>query len=345
MKSRLCRTSFGSSAAIPKSTYNPARCALPASIGAVRFCGSASRSRAARWLAILLLFPGAESFGQTPEPEALQQIRITHPPVVGGQLTGVTWDGGAWVAVGSRSTILRSADGLEWQPQVAKAEVCFRSVTSGNGTLLALTHCSTAMISRDGLQWERRGSPGLHVRSTAFGRGTWVGVGNSGNIVVSSNAVTWTPMAMSSSESLLCVRYAGDRFVAVGARGVVLSSTDGRQWKPSDSKTTRSLHGLAYGDGIWVAVGCHGVVVTSTDGEHWTPRESGTTESLRAVAFGGGTFLAAGWNGCLLASRDARDWRSLPSSGANLCDVAYGCDHFVAVGQGNTILLLQAVVQ
>ena len=145
---------------------------------------------------------------------------------------------------------------------------------------------------------------------------------------------------MTSSESLLCVRYAGDRFVAVGARGAIASSTDGRQWNRSDSKTTRSLHGLAYGEGIWVAVGCHGVVVTSTDGEHWTPRESGTTESLRAVAFGGGTFLAVGWNGSLLASRDVRDWRSLPSCEVNLCDVAYGCDHFVAVGQRNTILLV-----
>jgi hypothetical protein len=334
MKSRLCLSPFGSIAAIPKSTAKPARCALPASMDRVRL------GRAARWLVIFLLLPGAESFGQTPGPEALQQMRIAHPPVVGGQLTGVAWDGGAWVAVGSRSTILRSEDGLEWQPQAAKAEVCFRSVTSGNGTLLALTHCSTAMISRDGLQWERKGSPGLHVRSAAFGQGVFVGVGDSGTIVVSSNAVAWAPRAMSSSESLHSVRYAGDRFVAVGARGVIVSSTDGRQWKPSDSKTTRSLHGLAYGEGIWVAVGCHGVVVTSTDGEHWTPRESGTTESLRAVAFGGTTFLAVGWNGCLLASRDARDWRSLPSSEGNLCDVAYGCDHFVAVGQRNTILLV-----
>ena len=89
---------------------------------------------AACWLLILLLVPAAESFGQTPGPDALQQIRITHPPVVGGRLSSVAWDGRAWVAVGARSTILRSEDGLDWQPQAASAEVCLRNIMSGNGT-------------------------------------------------------------------------------------------------------------------------------------------------------------------------------------------------------------------
>ena len=80
--------------------------------------------------------------------------------------------------------------------------------------------------------------------------------------------------------------------------------------------------------------------ISSPDGEHWTPRESGTEESLQSVAYGDGTFLAVGRKGCLLASRDGRHWRSLPSGGTDLCDVTYGCDRFVAVGQGNTILLV-----
>ena len=319
MKPRHGLSAFGSVAAILKSAHD---------------------RRAACWLLIFLLVPGAPSFGQTPGSETLQQIRITHPPVVGGRLSSVAWDGRAWVAVGARSTILRSEDGREWQPQAANAEVCFRNVMSGNGTLLALTHCSTALISRDGLQWERRRSPGVQVRSAAFGRGGFVGVGDSGTIVVSSNAATWTAAAAGSSESLLCVRYAEERFVAVGPRGAILSSTDGREWTRRNSKANRCLQGLAHGDGIWVAVGSHGAIVTSPDGEHWILRESGTDESLQAVAFGDGTFLAVGRKGCLLVSRDARHWRSLPSGETDLCDVAYGCDRFVAVGQNNTILLV-----
>ena len=340
MKPRHCLTPFGSVAAIPRPTENPARRVSRAALDGERWRGMAQDGKAACWLLILLLVPGAELFGQTPEPEALQQIRITHPPVVGGQLSSVAWDGRAWVAVGARSTILRSEDGLVWQPQAANAGVCFRNVMSGNGTLLALTHCSTALISRDGLRWELRGTPGLQIRSAAFGRGVFVGVGDSGTIVVSSNAAAWTVTAVGSSESLLWVRYADERFVAVGARGVILSSTDGRQWTRRDSKTNRRLNGLAHGDGTWVAVGSHGRVLSSPDGEHWTPRESGTEESLHAVAFGDGTFLAVGWKGCLLASRDAREWRSLPSCAANLRDVAYGCGGFVAVGDGDTILLV-----
>jgi hypothetical protein len=297
-------------------------------------------ARAACWLLILLLVPSAESFGQAPEQETLQHIRIAIPPVSGGRLSSVAWDGGAWIAVGTRSTILRSVDSREWGRQPANAEVCFRNVTSGNGILLALTHCSTALLSRDGLPWERRETPGLQIRSAAFGRDVFVGVGDSATIVVSSNATAWTATVVGSSASLLCVRYADERFVAVGPRGAILTSIDGREWTSRDSKTDRRLDGVVHGDGTWVAVGSHGAIVTSPDGEHWTPRESGTEESLQGVAFGSGTFLAVGRKGCLLASSDARNWRSLPSCGTDLSDVAYGCDRFVAVGQSNTILLV-----
>lgn len=344
MKPYHCLEPLGNVAAIPMSAEGTTVHAA-VRVGSVarnskRRRGDAHVERTAVCLAIHLLASSLGIVAQTPEPEVLHQVRITPPVVAGAQLSSIAWEGGAWVAGGSRSTILRSDDGLQWLPQEANTEVCLRSIMSGNGTFLALTYCSTALISRDGIQWKLRRTPGLHVRSTAFGSGVFVGVGDAGTIVLSSDAVTWSTTAIGITESLLCVRYAAEQFVAVGAHGAIFNSVDGRHWIRQDSNTTQRLHGLAYGDGAWVAVGNHGSVVSSPDGVHWTPRESGTMESLQAVAFGGGTFLTVGWNGCVLASRDAQDWRSLPSSGANLCDVAYGCGCFVAVGQPHTILLV-----
>ena len=332
---------IGNVSVVLNLTDNPAWGDRRAGPNAERLRGLAHRGRAACWLLILLLVPCAGPFGQTPAPEALQWMRITHPSGAGcARLSGVAWNGEAWVAVGGGGMILRSADGLKWEIQDANAKVCFRNVISGNGMLLALTHCSTVLVSRDGLQWEQRGSPGAEIRSAAFGKGVFVGVGDSGTIVVSSDAATWTPAAVDSSESLLCVRFADEHFIAVGACGAILSSTAGRQWTRRESGTKRRLHGVAHGDGTWVAVGCHGAIVTSPDGEHWISRESGTEESLKAVAFGDGTFLAVGRKGCLLASGDAREWRTLPPDGTDLYDVAYTRCRFVAVGDRDTILLV-----
>ncbi len=291
-------------------------------------------------LLVLLLMHCAGAGAQTRPPLFQQQIKITHPSVVGSGLSSITWDGRNIVAVGSRNTILRSEDGLAWQRQEAKAEICFQNVMAGNGSFLALTHCSITLVSRDGIQWDQRRSPGGMVRSAAFGHGLFVVVGDAGTIKVSSDATTWTNCGTTLPASLLCVRYAQDRFVAVGAHGAILGSPDGQQWTRRDSGTDRLLHGLAHGDDTWVAVGSHGAILSSPDGENWTPRESGTEESLQAVAFGGGVFLAVGWNGCLLASRDAREWRTLPSGEANFFDVAHAHGRFVAVGDRDTILLV-----
>jgi hypothetical protein len=282
------------------------------------------------------------AFGQTPED--LKVTRISHPPTAGGRLSSVAWDGRAWIAVGSRSTVLRSEDGVEWQAQSANAEVCFRSVTSGHGTLFGLTHCSTALISRTGgVDWESQNTPGLQIRSVAFGTGLFVAVGKAGTMLISSNATSWIPIATDSADSLLCVRYAAERFVAVGAFGAIWSSPDGRTWTRRESGTRQRLRGLTHGNGTWVAVGDHGTILCSRDEEHWTRINAGTDESLRSIAFGDDTFLAVGRNGCIVSSRDVCEWRGLRLDGANFYDVAYGSSRFVAVGDRDTIVLIDGM--
>ncbi len=211
---------------------------------------------------------------------------------------------------------------------------------AGNGIFLALTHCRTTLISGDGIHWNPRTSPGGLVRSAAFGKGLFVTVGESGTILVSSNASAWTNCGGNVPKSLLCVRYSKDRFVAVGAHGAIISSADGWEWSRHDSGTKRRLHGLGTGNGMWVAVGNGGTILSSRDGDHWNQCESGTEDCLQAVAFGDGCFVAVGWNGRLLMSHDARAWRTIPSCGGNLYDVAYGNGLFVVVGHNNTILTI-----
>jgi hypothetical protein len=89
-----------------------------------------------------------------------------------------------------------------------------------------------------------------------------------------------------------------------------------------------------------VAVGDHGTVISSRDEEHWTRVEAGTEESLRSIAFGDDTFLVVGRNGCILSSCDVCEWRELRVDGTHFSDVAHGSNGFIAVGEGDTIVLV-----
>jgi hypothetical protein len=87
------------------------------------------------------------------------QPQLLNPSTPGGLLSSIAFDGSTWITVGAKSTILRSTDGLHWQPQEANANVCFRQITYANGTWLSLTYCSTVVTSHDSLHWEPRESP------------------------------------------------------------------------------------------------------------------------------------------------------------------------------------------
>src|SRR5262245_6997937 len=196
---------------------------------------------------LLLLFGLVALVGAETRSATLEVVPIEHPPARGGCLSGVVWDGAVWIVVGGRSTILCSSDGRTWQPREPKAQLCFSKVTSCNGVRLALTHCSTVAISRDGWNWAPCPNPGLGLRSMTFGHGAFVAVGDGGCVMISADAIHWTPALHASSTTLLCVRYAEDRFVAVGTHGEIVSSTDGSRWTRCQSPTTGRLNGLAHG--------------------------------------------------------------------------------------------------
>src|SRR5688572_3023097 len=68
----------------------------------------------------------------------------------------------------------------------------------------------------------------------------------------------------------------GGRWVTVGTRGEIIPSSDGITWTPRFSPTANDLNGVAYGKGLFVAVGDNlppnGTLLTSPDGLTWTRR-------------------------------------------------------------------------
>lgn len=175
-------------------------------------------------------------------------------------------------------------------------------------------------------------SPAVDGGGTAF-----VAVTRFGEILVSSDAVTWTHgLPVITGEPLFDVAASPTRFVAVGARGAtwstnrIVHSASGTSFvEATDVERTEPLVAVAYGNGRFVAVGSN-VYLVSEDGLRW--RGGGTGALFVGVAFGGGRFVAGTQCGTLLTSTDGRNWVELASGLAPLRRVRFVAGRFVILG-------------
>lgn len=174
-----------------------------------------------------------------------------------------------------------------------------------------------------------------------WGNGLYIAVGTQGNMVSSSDAVTWTKQVLDTDNNLYSIAYGNNQFIAVGYNGTILSSPDGETWTPRASGTTDMLWRVAYGNGMFVAVSNLGGIYTSHDGSTWTRRDSGVGTSifLRGVTYGKDQFVVTGANGVIITSPDGITWTSRASGTTQvLYDVTYGKNCFVIVGYSGTVL-------
>lgn len=189
--------------------------------------------------------------------------------------------------------------------------------------------------------WHSASSPHEYssLYAVTYGSGTFVAVGDSGEISSSTDAETWHQRSSGTSALLYGVSYGSETFVAVGQAGTILTSAEGITWTQRISGVSNELSGVAYGNGVFAVVGDSGVVLTSPDAVSWTQRSSGTSNYLLAVAYGNGTFVAVSPYGEIFTSPDGAMW-TLRSSGvwASHHGVAFGNGIFIVVGDYTGVL-------
>ncbi|MGB7566565.1 MAG: hypothetical protein WBM07_01785 [Chitinivibrionales bacterium] len=153
-------------------------------------------------------------------------------------------------------------------------------------------------------------------------------------LIAAAEAQTWTQISPApTSEDLMGIVFAMDRFVAVGTNGAVLTSSDGNAWTFRTSGVSKTLFAVGASDSMYVAVGDSGTILTSKDGIAWTARTSNTTNSLQGVAWNGLTFVAAGLASTIVTSADGASWtnRTLGAP-TDLHGVAWGNNMFAVAG-------------
>jgi hypothetical protein len=179
-------------------------------------------------------------------------------------------------------------------------------VAYGRNTFVAVGDDGAILTSSDGAAWAIRDSGTQQVlKKVAYGNNTFVAVGLQGMILTSPTGEVWTVEAAGTSGHLEGITYGSGTFVAVGE--TILTSPDGIGWTERGPRTNHHFSGVAYGSGTFVAVADKGAIFTSPDGSVWTPRDSGIRLSLLAIAYGDRSFLVTAENGTFLQSA------SLPS--------------------------------
>jgi hypothetical protein len=179
---------------------------------------------------------------------------------------------------------------------------------------------------------------------TALGYGddVWFLTDLFGDILSSTDGITWTERADFTGQEGKFAVYASDqvtaKYVAGGHGGTLYTSTDAITW------TTRTLasatgdnRGLAYGNSVYVLCGASGKIDSSTNGVTWTTRTSGVVSQLNSAAYGANAtdkYVVVGLSGVIRSSTDGITWtsRTAGTSTTEWRSVTYGQDKYVTVG-------------
>jgi hypothetical protein len=260
-------------------------------------------------------------------------------------LTGVTWSGSAFVVVGG-SDVLTSPDGDTWSPGTPPSAY-LESVAWSNslGMYAAVGWNGAIYTSATGNDWADR-SPSIYSPSYAevIWEGTqFIAVGERGDVVTSSDGVTWT--TQTSGSDIQSVIWDGSQFVAVGDQGKLITSIDGDTWTyDSSGDGADFLLDIAWSGSLY-AVGAQSFIY-NFDPSGWSAGQwLGATTSCSGMMWDGSQFVGVGSGVGGAATWTSPDGSTFtyhdPGTGSTsvLRGVTWnGTDQYMAVGYGGLIV-------
>lgn len=200
---------------------------------------------------------------------------------VGDYLERVTYGGGMWLAVGESNSVSISSDGVQWTGfRLGGTNTSHEGVAYGKGTWVVAGGYFTGPLESNGkptisistnlLTWSAASisdySRDTRIRDIAFGNGTFVAVGNSGNVTVSADARSWTTYRI-EDENFRRVIFNGERFIAVGNNGRCYSTVDPFSvdaWVRHSVSTGQNLHDIVQTPGGgYLTVGNNSMILQS----------------------------------------------------------------------------------
>lgn len=156
---------------------------------------------------------------------------------------------------------------------------------------------------------ERTSGSSEDLTKVLYNASNWWVYGNNGAILKSADGTVWANMSIAASAfSSNGIIVNGTTKVYFGANGNIVSSTDGITYTQRVSGTTVNLLSGCYGNSLFVICGQNGVVLTSPDAVTWTLRTSGASTQLNRVTYGNSYFVIAGYDSTIIKSADGITW-------------------------------------
>lgn len=197
----------------------------------------------------------------------------------------------------------------KWELVNRNPGIPFRSMGSSGSMFVGVGDRGTVMTSTDGRKWTER-NPGFakNLYGITYGNGLFAACGYAGTLLTSPDGINWTKRDSSLSEGLWAIAHSGSLFVVMGRKGAVATSPDGKKWTAGNTGTKTEFRSVCWGNGLFVAAGSSGRIYTSPNGTKWTHQSAPTASNLYSAVFGNGMFVVGGGKGALMSSPDGKTW-------------------------------------
>ncbi len=266
---------------------------------------------------------------------------------------------GLFVAVGGEGAVYTSPDGSTWTNRATNlgpTYACY-SIAYGNGRIIVPVISGNTPTFPDrirysddgGLTWQSVNLPaGQNVNGgAAFGNGLFVVASPSGQILTSTDGLTWTPRTSGWTQNAARngTYFGNGLFVVTGGDGSqIVTSPDGINWttRSTGISSANFLYGGTYANGLYTILGSNGAYATSTNGTTWSATTIGPGSNLYGITCTGGQWVAVGalnaGNGTILTSTNGTTWTQVSNStGQPLFCVAAAGTKIVAAGNNGRI--------
>ncbi len=217
-------------------------------------------------------------------------------------LAGIIYDGAKFLVVGGSGTILTSPDGQTWSSQTSGTSNRLNSITSSGSRYVAAGEKGLTISSLNGTNWTAHTSDFSDLLAITYGNSTYVTVGQNGTIWASADGTNWDSYAYSTNLALNAVSYnTAGFFVASGDSGLILTSTNAHTWSVRKSANIRNYQAAVLHNSSSIILGPEGKAYASANGSTWNSIATGTSEVLNGAVSTGSALVAVGNKGVIVS--------------------------------------------
>ncbi|MFK5892808.1 MAG: C13 family peptidase [Pseudomonadota bacterium] len=315
-------------------------------------------------LTFLLIF-SQSSWSEDISESCGKEWQWSYPLPHGIEFTDIIWipEQQQFVALAYNS-LMTSPDGVNWQ--LSKIALDDISAIAWNGQKLVAIggyYQMAVATSKDGNSWQQHPATNFEVpilsstypyqedimssliNDMVWGDKQFIAVGYKGQIINSTDGITWTQQTSATNLRLNGIAYNGNIFVSVGDNGKIISSKDGINWQQQSSTKSNNLYSIMYNGNQFLVTGESGLILTSTDGINWHAANAGTNNIFEEVIWTGNKYIAIGKeskhsSGIIYSSQNGTSWSDQTPTEQKLSfirNIAYNGSKMVALMRSHTI--------